>query len=554
MAGPWEKYKAQDSSSGAPWEKYRGEQAPPMAPTDSGLAEALATPETLRGIDPQLLAQSKEGATAALAALPAPLRAMVGIGGAVDSGAKGLKQIGAYVADSVLPRADGSSRYQEAVQREDIARALDPTRTDTAARVGRVAGDVGMLAFPSSKVAAMPSLAARIGGNAAIGGAYAGLQSVGSDESRGANVALGGALGAGGELAAKGLGVMARRSANAIGDSTKALAQRAKDAGIPLHISQISESPLVRLTGSMSKYLPFSGAAKAGQRQQEAFNAAVGRTFGADAPKLTDEVMDAAGRSLSEGYRDVYSRMEIPIDAANVRRLAGAVNDQLPNLEEGQGRVLGNQLDRILSNATDGTLSGQKYQALRTQMLSAEKGGGVTGNAVRNLRKALDEIAEGSALGDDAARLRVLRGQYANKKLAESALKRVSGSGGDIRPADLWSVARNGSTKEMRELAKIGQMLKDGVPDSGTAQRSAVLSAMLGGGAVTGALPLALKAALAGPTVGRVFNSPLLADFALREGRGQAQNALATLSRPGLPAITPFVYQQERIKKPNKKP
>ena len=68
----------------------------------------------------------------------------------------------------------------------------------------------------------------------------------------------------------------------------------AERAGIPLHLSQVSPSRFLKGAQAVTSHLPFTGAGKAAQNQQQAFNRALGRSFGVDnAKELTDDVMQA---------------------------------------------------------------------------------------------------------------------------------------------------------------------------------------------------------------------------------------------------------------------
>src|SRR3546814_19554015 len=99
------------------------------------------------------------------------------------------------------------------------------------------------------------------------------------------------------------------------------MARRAGDLGIPLHASQVSQSLPVKVAASAGKYLPFSGYGKAAGRQQAGINRAVAKTFGADAPKMTEDVMQRARQELSRELRTTYNRHTGPICAPSTRML-----------------------------------------------------------------------------------------------------------------------------------------------------------------------------------------------------------------------------------------
>lgn len=270
-------------------------------------------------------------------------------------------------------------------------------------------------------------------------------------------------------------------------------------------------------------------------------NRAVGNSFGANATKLTDDVMDSARREMSQQFEAIYNRNAVPITEKAARRLAGIEREAARRLTNDEGQVLRNQLDDILANAEDGVLTGQKYQAVRTALRKAE-GPDKLGTSVRELRQALDDVAAESVGPSDAAALKALRSKWANFRTTEKALKQNAGAGGDIRLASLWPLIRNGSTKEMRELARMGQtLLKDPIADSGTAQRSLMYNLLMGGGSIANPalIPLIAKAAAGGATIGRAANSDGLARLLTRANRGKPTSRLADLIQQATPYTAP---------------
>ncbi len=485
------------------------------------------------------------------AALPAPARFAIGAGGRVAAAGRGAGQLFAQVADYVDPQEQNlsslitgrpTSRYGHAMQREAQARQRDSYMSgDVAATLGGIAGDVGMLAAPGGAIGKLSGIRA-LAANAGLGAAYAGLQPVIDGESRAKNAGVGAAFGAGGHALASGVSALGRSAANAVPKDIQAMAKRARELGIPLHASQVSQSLPVKVAASAGKYLPFSGYAKAASRQQESVNRAVAKTFGSDAKKLTDDAMHAARRKLNSGFEDIYNRNTFPITEKVARKLVQVERDAARRLTNDEAQVLRNQLDDILANADDGVLSGQKYQAVRTSLKKAE-GGDKLGLAVKELRQALDDMAAEAVGPADAAKLKTLRSQWANFRTAENALKQNAGAGGDVRLASLWPMIRKGSTKEMRELARMGQtLLKDPISDSGTAQRSLAYNVLMGGGSLANPalIPLFAKASLSGATLGRAANSSTLANLLAREGRGKATTKLGRMLEQSAPYVGPL--------------
>lgn len=527
--------------------------APTLAQTNAGNRAYRASPQA--GIDRQRFEESQTAAKRReFESLPAPLRALVGTGSRVAAAGRGIGQLYAQAADYVAPRETSQSdlitgpttRYDEAMAREAQARTRDAyMQGDTAATVGAIAGDVGLLAAPGGAVGRLSGLRA-LAANAGLGAGYAGLQPVVQGESRAANTAVGGAFGAAGHGIAAGVSAAGRRAAQAIPQEVRQMARRANDLGIPVHAGQVSQSLPVKVAASAGKYLPFSGYAKAASNQQEGINRAVARTFGVDAPKLSDDVMHRARQDLSRQFEEIYNRNAVQIGEKGARRLAEIEREAARRLTKDEAQVLRNQLDDILENSDDGLLTGQKYQAVRTALRKAE-GNDKLGMAVRELRQGLDDIAADAVGPQDSAALKALRSKWANFRTVEQALKQVSGAGGDVRLAALWPLIRKGSTKEMRELARMGQtLLKDPIADSGTAQRSLLYNVLMGGTSLANPalIPFIAKAAAGGATIGRAANSNALARMMTRESRGVPSSKIGALLQRGTPYAAPIAAER----------
>ncbi|KGM55990.1 hypothetical protein N800_10210 [Lysobacter daejeonensis GH1-9] len=510
----------------------------------------------------QIMAQSERGAIRrtpeqakrdAFRELPAPVRALIGVGSSVGRAGRGANQLYAAAADFIAPQnqslsglitGEPTSRYRRALANEVEARNRDAyMQGDLAATLGGVAGDIGLMAAPGGAVARTFGTTGRaaVASNAALAAGYNALQPVAHQESRGQNAAVGAAFGAGGQWVGNALGQVGQRAANAVPELTQALGRRAQAMGIPLHASQVSDSLPVKVAASAGKYLPFSGYGGAAKRQQEAFNRAVGRTFGVDVPKITDDVMRDARQAMSRQFEGIYERNAVPLTEKGVRKLAEIEREASRRLTNDEAQVLRNQLDDILANADDGLLTGQKYQAVRTTLKKAEDKTKL-GLAVRDMRQALDDLAADSVGPEDAAALKALRSQWANFRTVENARKQAAGASDDIRPGALWPLIRNGSTKEMRELARMGQtILKDPIADSGTAQRSMIYNVLMGGTSIANPalIPMVGQAALGGATLGRAANSNALAKLLLRENRGLPTSKLAKLLQGANPRVMP---------------
>ncbi len=457
-------------------------------------------------------------------------QAAAGAGSRVASAGLGVGQL--------LGVADG----QDAARQREQMQFMDGSGAATA---GKIAGDVGLLAIPGGAAARLPTMAGRIGANAALGGGYAALAPVLDGESRLENAAIGGAAGAAGGLLQAGLGAVAGRAKAAVDPIRQRAMEVMREQGIPLHLSQVSESIPFKTMASVAKYLPFSGAGSAAKAQQQAFNRAVGKTFGADVPQFTDEALTTARKGMSGRFQEIYDRNNIPLDEAAASRLSARQAEATEPLLREEAAVVERYAQKIHDEVKDGQITGPIYQRLRTNLQEAERRAnpGVA-NAIKSLRGELDEIAAESVGEADAAALKALRSQWANFRTTEGVLKQVAGAGGDVRPSALWPAIRKGSTKEMRDLARAGQVvLKDPIPDSGTSGRLIAGSLLSGGGIAggLGALPAIGGLLAGGATVGRALNSGLLANALSKLPQGAGLLALGRAAPVGAVVAAPAV-------------
>lgn len=483
-------------------------------------------------------------------------RFRAGLGKSLVDTAAGLKQLGTErirdiasgdifgvigdrgARNAVTDWADRSLAAQRA--EIDQRKQQDAALLDTGAGfAGNISGQiVQSMALPAARAATLP---AKLAQAAATGGAFAASQPVATGDSRAINAAVGAGLGAGGQGVASGLGRLASSAANKLPQAVRDSIELARRAGIPLNVAQVTESPAIKAAAAASRYLPFSGAGKSARKTQEAFNAALGRSMGLDdAAYLTDDVMQGARKKIGGVFEDIYSRNDVELTPDSLRKLAAIESDAASRLTSDEAAVVARQFDKILKEAPDGVLTGKKYQAVRTALQKAE-GPDKTGQAVKALRKSLDDIAAEAVSPDDAAALAKSRGQWANMRTIEDALKQVGGAAGNVRPAALWPLIRGGSTREMRELAKVGQnVLKEGIGDSGTAQRQFYTNLATGGSGLAGAaslgfLPLFAKAAAGGAVAGRALNSNIASKLL---EQGKPTGALARLAQPA-PRVLP---------------
>lgn len=386
---------------------------------------------------------------------------------------------------------------------------LDASLMNTGAGItGNIGGQVAQMIVPGGAalkgakavgaVKSAPYLAAALSG-----GAYAASQPVVGDQSRAGNAAFGAAAGLGGQAVGAGLARVAKGASDTISPATKALFEKAKAAGIPVTAAQLSDSRFVKALASVVDRLPWSGAAKRQASQQGAFNAAVGKTFGAEGNKLTTEVMGAAKAKLGATFDRLGSAYGVKVDDELLGRLAGIADEATRLSPDNAGSAVSNVIDDILSKTENGTLPGKAYQSFNTKLRELAKTKDRYGGYVGQVRDAMEDALTRSIPAAEKELYKTARSQYASMKTAE---KVAQTRGGDVTPAALSHAARGRG--ELGELAEIGQrFVRQTVPDSGTAERNLLYSALGGGAAYGGMIEPTTAALLVGS--GKILGAPL---------------------------------------------
>lgn len=277
------------------------------------------------------------------------------------------------------------------------------------------------------------------------------------------------------------------------------LAKIAQDEGIPLKASQVSDSKVAKLVDSATGQVPLSGASKFQGSQQEAFNRAVGRTIGVDAPKITPEVFAKAKTMLGNQFDTLAARNDVQLTPELVKKLnalraevAGTGNSEAIN-------AIDKQFERILTQQQNSKLPGPAYKSLYSELGRMASSGANPDKAhyAGQMRELLAEAMDNSISPQDSAAWAQARRQYRDLKTIEPLVAEASANGGDISPAKLMgrvlankagkSSVAQGKRGKLADLAAIGQrFIKEQVPDSGTARRTAVLDTLKGAGTVAG--------------------------------------------------------------------
>lgn len=431
-------------------------------------------------------------------------RGLIGAGKAVSDAGTGIAQ------------AVGMGPSAQAV---DETNRLDaPLMNTTAGALGDLAGNVGMMVLPAAgigkaaELAGMARTASAAGtfvnpgtlqGAAAVGALQGAAQPVGTGDSRVLNTGIGALGGAAGQAVARGVGMIAQPVQNALSAGGAKAVQVLQDAGVPLDAAQQSGSAVLGKLKTLLGDNPFTRGAqdKLSGQQAEAFNTAVLKTIGEDAPAATPAVMSAAKDRIGQVFDDVAARNPVPFDNTLQTHLAQIEHDAAGVLNDTQIGPIKKQLDQIVTKAANngGAIDGAAYQNLKQNLDRLSAGGDSTvGEFARDIRFSLDSaLQRGTQASGNQADYQALlqaRQQWGNLRKIEGTIDKLGN--GDISPARLASVLgqkanRSSSVygagnQDLVELAQAGnQLLRDRTPNSGTAGRLAIQA--LPGLAVAGA-------------------------------------------------------------------
>lgn len=386
----------------------------------------------------------------------------------------------------------------------------------------------------------------------AMSGALPGLLEYGAPEERAKTAAVGAATAvAGGYLAPK-VAELAKATARkagekvfgGVGPEVRALYAKAQAEGIPVGAAQLSESKPIKILSSVTEKLPLSGASTARDAQQGAFNRAVSRTFGENTDRVTSDVYGAAKSRLGAEFERLSANNSVQVTDDLLGRLSSIQDEATRFGTDDSARAVRNVIDEALGKVDEaGALPGRAYQSLDSQIGKLTKAGGEKAHFLGQIRETMRGAMDESISAGDKAAWQTAREQYKALKTVRDLV--AKSTDGNISPAQLMGrvnatqagkeAMASGRAGKLGDLAKIGQrLIKDPIPDSGTAQRLGTLAAMSSPAAGLG-FPAYVAAAGtlmgAGRLTNAALNSPRVARGLLSEGPSFAE---VLASNPGL--------------------
>lgn len=297
-------------------------------------------------------------------------------------------------------------------------------------------------------------------------------------------------------------------------------------------------------------------------QQADEFNGMLAKTFGEDAPRITDDVIQRATSRIGKVYEDVLPRNNVAIDDGlrdAFTKVESNVADAAPAMEPKDADRMSATMNRIFGQLTDqGGITGKQYQVYRQRGGILDELAGSTSPVLQksatDIRNALDDAFARQAQGDDAAALAQAKQQYRNLAVLKPlAAKAPTGniSPGLVMGAVNKEFGSPAAAGDLGTLARVGTAFLKAQPSSGTAERNVWRSLI--NKPFSEGVPNALNSAISLPVnavvtrqLNKVVNSPemrakLLAQVLSNPGAttGQAGGAtaaqLAQLLQNGAP-------------------
>lgn len=467
-------------------------------------------------------------------------------------GMSGMQKFLAGFGKSGVDTVEGIGQLIGVVPDAQVAerRQRDAALMDTGAGLaGNIVGQTAQIAVPvpagaAAKGASLLGRAAPYAGAAARSGLFSAAQGTVGDESRVANGGLGALFGAGGQGVSSAGGALARGAVSRLDDAAGALARKAEGYGLKLGLPNFTENPLVRTVANQMERLPFSGATKRVKANQEAFNREVGKTFGAESDRITPDVFAAAKTRLSDAFETLSSRNNLDLDPGHVAQMKTVIDEATRLGGSDTARMVRGWANELLSKVDEsGSIPGKAYQSFDSRIAKVLKAGGEPAHYLGMLRSVVQSAMDDSISASDRAAWKAVRRQWAAMKTVEPLVGKSPT--GNISPQELMGRVTSdnagkarmatGKGGDLGDLARIGQRFMKPGPNSGTADRLLVNSAVglgLGGATQQGWIDPSTAATIGGGLLLNRAGLNALNSRALAAGESRTLNGLSRLVRP----------------------
>jgi hypothetical protein len=298
------------------------------------------------------------------------------------------------------------------------------------------------------------------------------------------NILKGTGLGAAGQAGANIIGHGLRPVQSQLPAGQQQLAQRAQALGIPLDLADLTGSRPLKTIRSVLLDMPLTADAQAAAQtgKQNAFNRAVGDTFGSPADKLTPDVLQTARNRIGGEIGNIANRNNLNAQGTTLLNDLGQAQAEVNRFGMPEvTRVVNNRIDDLLSKVdANGMIPGQAYREFDSAIgrtLRTTTNGDLR-NYLGEVRHAARNAMDQSISQADQQAWQQARREYANlMTVAPLAAKTAEG---DVSGRGLLGAVSNanrstfpfGGGGDLGELGRIGRsFVMDPIQNSGTPAR-----------------------------------------------------------------------------------
>ena len=332
---------------------------------------------------------------------------------------------------------------------------------------------------------------------------------------------------------------------------------KASAMGIPLNAAQQTGNKSLQYMDSALDSIPSSSGFQQAQKdaQRQAWQKALFAQGGENADGATSDVMGAMKDRISGAYNDIHGRNNLIVDQELKDALTQVEQNQLSRLPTNQRPVVQSYLDDFNGLNIGDKMTGNQYQDLRSMLDKQAQGfkhsDPFTADALKTIRGATDSAMARNIAMFDAPKLKSANNDWAVMKSMERAIDPTTGN---VSPAllinglkkqDANRVLYGKGNQDLTDIAKVGkEFISSKVPDSGTAQRAAMIKMLTGAGAAGVGADMATGDDLEG-SVGTGLLSmiaaatlPKAAAKAMWKNNGYLSKGLLDLNKGVIPGVT----------------
>jgi hypothetical protein len=526
MAGPWEKYQAQEEG---PWSKYKtAEPAAPAGPEKPALMQNMQT----------AAAGALRGAGSIGATLMAPQDMLEDALTKMLGGKNGPKSRNDQRREDMTGAFKGAGIDTESLMFQGPKMATEVAGTlgagpavagalgsipQVAARAAPVLSAINSSGMTAGGLTGAKAMAARTLGGAVTGGVSAGLVDP-SQAKAGAMVggALPGAMwlgGKGGELVGKtGRAILGKAS-----PEVAALAERAKQLGIDIPADRLVDSKPLNATAATLRYVPFSGRAGTEAKMASQLDRAVSRTFGQNSDNVT-QALRKASSDLGGEFDRVLQSNTVKMTPGFKTALADAETQAVSELGPEAASIIQRQIAAIQTKGAAGAIDGQAAYNIKKTLDRIGNRNTPEAFYARELKKSLMSALNDSLGPAEAAAFAKTRQQYGNMLALENLAQ--NGAEGGISAARLANM-KNINNPDLQELADVAsQFMRTRESPHGALQRLVIGGTAAGTAGGLGATAMLPPMALAGRGANMLLNSGMVRNALTGTAPAQAPNLL----------------------------